>query len=276
MDILLAFHLSASFAQLLLLFRLLKSEDSFRSQSLLENVQTERSRNVLPDPNRLREIYVSHVNAQNQWFRFYHYTVLVALYHAMFDIWLLVYDNSATKWMIALYIIGTAFRFSDRFFTMPTLTTIALNFLRSKIFMWDGAWTDDKLTKVARYALVFTLGIVPETFVVTMTAAMYYLGSGDCDNYFICLYSWDHWYSMSYTLGLCYYYMNNSFDCGNWVTWLFPIVLMLGAAFQAIIPFVWYEDIVLITILISQYYELFLVQTSYHFLQYHVAEENLL
>jgi hypothetical protein len=86
---------------------------------------------------------------------------------------------------------------------------------------------------------------------------MFFAWSSNCDGYFLCVYSWDHWYQFSYLIGVIRYYFSDWFDIRSWRSWIAAVGLFLLMGWAVSTPFVFANQIVEVTLLASLYYAIF-------------------
>lgn len=273
-------HFVFSCIQFLALTRLLCLEQSFQHQKLQNTVDHIRREQLLEVHEHIRKAYVQHFNEHQKWFQAYLFAFLLVLYHLINDVYTLFYRLSfedvseVSPATILFYIVSMTFRTYDKFSRVPSLTNIALMHGESAIHSRHSPISEHTVVlsndwKAVRYGLFFASANLFILVPVLLSATMYYLASGECQGYFICVYSWDHWFSMLNTLGFTYYFFTDYFHYKSYLSWV-SVTLLIGLAMiQLLIPFVAHSMIIPLTITVSLYYELLLVMASHHFLACH-------
>jgi hypothetical protein len=145
--------------------------------------------------------------ARDAWLSDFIYILIVILYYFAYDMYRLTdprtfirpqdADNKFDPTiLIILYLGGYAIRMEDKFPTFPTLGSLVFGWIERKTEFNVYNW------KSKAYIASFTLRVLINVFILLISASTYIFADYDyCTNYFVCIYSWDHWFQIPLILG---------------------------------------------------------------------------
>lgn len=201
------------------------------------------------------------VKTQAKFFKYYVFMFFTVLYHISADIYRLVhpYDLSDSSQInikyVIMYVISYSMRLSDRFITYPTAYEICFQVLEEKTGNFNVLNIGNGID-VLKYVLCFTLKAMPTILMILVNASTYIFADFECTNYFVCLYSWDHWFQASVFLGLAFVFFTEYFAISHWIHLFILAFLLATPIFIMCLPFLFLPIIIPITLNLTFYYEL--------------------
>lgn len=295
-----ATHLVVSLSQLVILGMILV-HDTQESQ-LYVREQKSRSQNVsidisdnkssINDTNQRFSMTTSPLDtyrdkeARKKWFEEYLYLMIVILYHIGFDLYRLwdphtfvrpeidgQTDLLTTK-LVIFYLISYAMRMAEEFPSLPTLTDMVFGYLELKTH-WFDALSVGRGKQSIRYGLCFALRVLTPLFMISVNASTYIFADYDyCTDYFVCIYSWEHFFFVPVILGWVWGYYENHFDGTRVKHWMIEIFLLTMAVIVAMIPFLLFKIIIPFTLLISLLYETINATIALYLLSMHQTKNG--
>jgi hypothetical protein len=264
-------HLFLSNVQFGILLYILKSKSDENSK-----------RNNLKDPQlnsfgRPRILNIQDMTQRKQWFNSYLFVFLSLLFYIINDSYFLTLPNflfQPSRGVILMYIVSFVIRSIDKLLTVPNLTDVVLDYYykRSKSDTFD-ALTIGTGFKLVRYGFFFALSSIPPTATVFINSFLFF-ASLACDNYFVCIFSWDHWYQMTNTMGALFFFFRHHFSSEFRHHWFIAAFLILISITQFLIPFLFFHDLLAITLVLSLYYGFGMICMSLYLLHIYYAPDE--
>lgn len=212
---------------------------------------------LLVQPNSYSTAAIVHDKRDDAWVQKYLYVLIVVLYHAAFDIYRLVEphaffdvpflddcDQIIPPTIIFLYLFSYAIRISEDFPSYPPLGDIVFTYFKQKTAGFNATnW------RSRAYAVCISLRIFPHLFLMLLNFSTYIFADTECTGYFICIYSWEHWFQLPLFFGWAWRIRTEK--CGTLVSFL----LVLLAIFVGCIPFLFLDMIVPLALFSCLFYE---------------------
>jgi hypothetical protein len=214
---------------------------------------------------------------RRKWFSYYSFFLLVVVFHILYDIFRLIRplsfdleEETLSIDYVIMYLISYTMRLSDEFLTYPPLYEWVFNALETRAESFDVLHVGEGW-KIVHYALLFILKQLPTIVVILVEASTYLFADYECSGYFVCIYSWDHWFQASVFGGLAWLYFKECFSVYSAKSWIIQIFLTFAPITISLLPFLFLPTLVRITLLLSLYYELFDVSLGIYRLSQHIV-----
>lgn len=202
-------------------------------------------------------------NARKTWFEEYLYVSIVVVYHIIFDIYRLTDAHTFVRedvqdqqgmMLVIFYLMSYAMRMSEDFPTLPTLTDMFFGYLEKKTNGFD-VLNIGKGWQSIKYGFCFALRILPPLFLILVNASTYIFADYDyCTDYFVCIYSWEHFFTLPIVLGWVWYFYYD-FQRSNLWHWILMTWLLFSAIVIGAIPFLFLPIIIPLTLFLCLFYE---------------------
>jgi hypothetical protein len=195
---------------------------------------------------------------RKRWFEYYSFMVLTVLYHFVYDVIRLVlpipFEKRITTYSVILFLISHTMRLSDWFLTTPTVLDLYFNVLQTHT-PFDVAIVGSGRDKM-KYIFYFVLRVMPLALNIIVTCICFLVAEYECQGYFVCIYSWDHWFQCTVFFGLACRFARDHFDSGKWSHWWLLTLLLCAPIGVIALPFLVLDYIIPVTLVLSIYYEL--------------------
>jgi hypothetical protein len=225
-------------------------------------------------------------NQRKEWFRYWLSNLTLLLFFLIYDVYNLSSlrqfysldrgEDIEDRTILIFYVMSLTFRTGNGLLSPPTFTDIVFDYHSDKLKTFDSMMiSQEEISgwKIVRFLLYLALAIIPTTTTNLFNGAMFFAWSSTCSGYFLCVYSWDHWYHFSYLLGLLRFYLAGYFDPHLVSTWLITSFLFFSICFVVVAPFFFASVIVKLTVVCNLFYGAFVSGISLFLLRIHYAPD---